>query len=65
MYPVEGSSQPTQKWSEKQLIKMSFGKTAGFSGIVAETLESSGSGETGMIRELLENTISVNHILSE
>ena len=46
-------------------IKHNFGETAGSSGIVAEMLKPSGPGGASMIRDLIENIISVNRIPTE
>ena len=44
---------------------MSFGKAAGFSGIVAEVLKSADSGGASMIRDLIEDIIFENRMPSE
>ena len=60
LFKMGGMSEPiTIGLVEKAIIKMSFGKAAGPSGIVAEMLESSSPDGPDMIRDLIENIISV------
>ena len=49
----------------KAINKMTFGKAAGPSGIVAEVLKAAGSSGASMIRDLIEDIIFENHIPSE
>ena len=66
VYPVEGSSEPiTTAMVRKAINKMSLGKAAGPSGIVAEMLKAAGSSGASMIRDLIEDIIFVNRIPCE
>ena len=63
---MEGPSEPiTTAMVRKAINKMSLGKAAGPSGIVAERLKAAGSSGANMIRNLIENIIFENRILSE
>ena len=66
VYPVEGPSEPiTTAMVRKAINKMSLGKAAGPSGIVAEMLKAAGSSGASMIRDLIEDIIFENRIPSE
>ena len=66
VYPVEGPSKPiTTAMSRKAIHKMSLGKAAGSSGIVAEMLKAAGPSGASMIRNLIEDIIFENRIPSE
>ena len=66
VYPVEGSSEPiTAVMFRKAINKMSLGKAAGPSGIVAEMLKAADSSGASMIRDLIEDIIFENRIPSE
>ena len=66
VYPVEGPSEPiTTAMVRKAINKMSLGKAAGPSGIVAEVLKIAGSSVASMIRDLIEDIIFENRIPSE
>ena len=63
VYPVEGPSEPiTTAMVRKAINKMSLGKAAGPSGIVAEMLKAAGSSGASMIRNLIEDIILKNRI---
>ena len=64
--PVEGPSEPiTTAMVRKAINKMSLGKAAGPSGIVAEVLKAAGSSGASMIQDLIEDIIFENLIPSE
>ena len=66
VYPVEGPSEPiTTAMVRKAINKMSLGKAAGPSGIVAELPKAAGSSGASMIRDLIEDIIFENRIPSE
>ena len=66
IYPVEGPSEPiTTAMVRKAINKMSLGKAASFSGIVAEMFKAAGPSGASMIRDLIKDIIFENHILSE
>ena len=66
VYPVEGPSEPiTTTMVIKAINKMSLGKAAGPSGIVAEMLKAANSSGASMIRDLIEGIIFENRIPSE
>ena len=66
VYPVEGPSERiTTAMVRKAINKMSLGKAAGPSGIVAEMLKAAGSSGASMIRDLIEDIIFENRIPSE
>ena len=66
VYPVEDPSEHiTTAMVRKAINKMSLGKAAGPSGIVAEMLKAAGSSGASMIRDLIENIIFENRIPSE
>ena len=66
VYPVKGLSEPmTIAMVGKAINKMSLGKAAGPSGIVAEMLKAAGSSGASMIRDLIEDIIFENRITSE
>ena len=66
VYPVEGPSEPiTTAMVRKAINKMSLGKAAGLSGIVAEMLKAADSSGASMIRDLIEGIIFENRIPSE
>ena len=66
VYSVEDPSEPiTTAMVRKAINKMSLGKAAGPSGIVAEMLKAAGSSGVSMIRDLSENIIFENRIPSE
>ena len=66
VYPVEGPSEPiTTAMVEKAINKMSLGKAAGPSGIVADMLKAASSSDASMIRDLIEDIIFENRIPSE
>ena len=66
VYPVEGSREPiTTAMVKKAINKLSLGKAAGPSGIVAEMLKAAGSSGASMIRDLIEDIIFENRIPSE
>ena len=66
VYPVEGPREPiTTVMFRKAINKMSLGKAAGPSGIVAEVLKAAGSSGASMIRDLIEDIIFENRIPSE
>ena len=66
IYPVEGPSEPiTTAMVRKAINKMSLGKAADPSGIVAEMLKAAGSSGASMIRDLIEDIIFENRIPSE
>ena len=66
VYPVEGPSEPiTTAMVRKAINKMSLGKAAGPSGIVAEMFKAAGSSGASMIRDLIEDIIFENRIPSE
>ena len=66
VYPVEGPSEPiTTAMVRKAINKMSLGKAADPSGIVAEMLKAAGSSGASMIRDLIEDIIFENRISSE
>ena len=66
IYPVEGPSKPiTTAMVRKAINKISLGKAAGPSGIVAEMLKAAGSSGASLIRDLIEDIIFENRIPSE
>ena len=66
VYPVEGPSEPIiTAMVRKAINKMSPGKAAGLSGIVAEMLKAASPSGASMIRDLIENIIFENRIPSE
>ena len=66
VYTVEGPSEPiTTAMVGKAINKISLGKAAGPSGIVAEMLKAAGSSGASMIRDLIEDIIFENRIPSE
>ena len=66
VYPVKGPSEPiTTAMVRKAINKMSLGKAAGPSGIVAEMLKAADSSGASMIRALIEDIIFENGIPSE
>ena len=66
VYPVEGPSESiTTAMVRKAINKMSLGKAAGPSGIVAQMLKAAGSSGASMIQDLLEDIIFENRIPSE
>ena len=66
VYPVEGPSEPIiTAMIGKAINKMSLGKAAGASGIVAGMLKAAGSSGASMIRDLIEDIIFENRIPSE
>ena len=63
VYPAEGSSKPiTTGIVRKAINKMSHGKAAGPSGIVAEMLKAALSSGASMIQDLIEDIIFENRI---
>ena len=66
VYPVESPSEPiTTAMVRKAINKMSLGKVAGPSGIVAEMLKTADSTGASMIRDLIKDIIFENRIPSE
>ena len=66
VYPVESPSEPTTTaMVGKAINKMSLGKAAGPSGIVAEMLKAAGSSGASMIRDLIKDIIFENRIPSQ
>ena len=66
VYLMEGPSEPiTTAMVRKVINKMSLGKAAGPSGIVAEVLKAAGSSGASMIRDLIEDIIFENSVPSE
>ena len=63
---MEGPSESiTTAMIRKAINKMSLGKAAGLSGIVAEMLKAAGPSGANMIRDLIEDIIFENRIPSE
>ena len=66
VYPVESPSEPiTTAMVRKAINKMSLGKAAGPSGIVAEMLKAAGPSGASMIRDFIEDIIFENLIPSK
>ena len=66
VYPMEGSSEPiTTAMVRKSINRMSLGKAAGPSGIVAEMLKAVVSSGGSMIRDLIEDIIFESRVPSE
>ena len=64
--PVEGPSEPiTDELIAKAVAKMSLGKAAGPSGIIAEMIKPTGEVGVSLIRELIEAIISEGKIPSD
>ena len=62
VYPVEGPRKPITTAMVRKTNKMSLGKTAGPSGIVAEVLKAADSSGASMIRDLIKDIIFENRI---
>ena len=66
VYPVKDPSESiTTAMVRKAINKMSLGKTAGSSAIIAEMLKAAGSSGASIIRDLIEDIIFENRIPSE